>query len=353
MRCIAKAAALALVVLAFLASNLVLAEDYITDAAQALQHAPVYVAPNAEGTDNNTAYNTASTLQARLNSSDNIILVILPATAEAELGVDIYTIASRLSEKMGNQRIIGLAVGKKVIGYAPALPDVADDQMRRAQSVSNDQLTALTTFVQNMHNWQTAQPKPSPTPTPKPTKETQPKEDVSWLLWVVVLGILISAIAIIGTASKESRRSMDAPHVPNQLRNLLAQIAREREGIGDPDLRTALRQLIHDIERYFESSSKDKKGDALFFRDRLTEAAQIMAKYIDVQENPRYYNKPKALLEQGKEALIDFCQYVLASIKRGNDADLEEFKVNAGILQAHRLMADPEEGFDRALNPKK
>lgn len=192
MRYIAKATALS-IVLALLAPILVLAEDYVTNAnaAQALQHVPVYVAPGTEGTDNYTA----GKLQTRLNSDDNIVLVMLPAAAETE--ADISTLANRLSEKLGNQRIIGLSVDKKVVGFAPSLPvDVADDQMKRAASVSNDPVTALTTFVQNMHLWQIGQPKPKPTPTPVEQPSPQ-KEDQSRVVWFLVLAgiIVISFIA--------------------------------------------------------------------------------------------------------------------------------------------------------------
>lgn len=126
----------------------VLAQDYINDAAQALQQARVYVALGTEGTDTYTE----SRLEARLNSNDNIVLVMMPSSAEADTGADAFTIASRLSEKLGNRRIIGLAVGNTVVGYAPYMPaGVAADQMRRAQSVSNDPVTALSTFTLNIH----------------------------------------------------------------------------------------------------------------------------------------------------------------------------------------------------------
>jgi len=161
-------------ILAFLTASPVLAGDYITDIVQALQRAPVYVAPYTEGTDNDTA----GKLQTRLNSNDNIVLVMLPSTAEVEFGVDIYTIASRLSEQLENQRIVGLAVGNKVVGYAPNLPvGVAADQMRRAQSVSNDPITALGTFAQNVHLWQKEHPQPTSSPMPTPTPTAVPTPD--------------------------------------------------------------------------------------------------------------------------------------------------------------------------------
>src|SRR5258706_1517489 len=91
---------------------------------------------------------------------------MLPANAEVKLGVaDFSAVAARLSEKLGNKRIIGLAVGSDVAGYAPTsiLPrGVAVDQMSRANNVSNDPTTALITFAENMHKWEAANPQPTP-----------------------------------------------------------------------------------------------------------------------------------------------------------------------------------------------
>jgi hypothetical protein len=173
-------------VLVLIALGTVFAQEYISDAVKALEQAPVYVAPGTQETD----IYTAGKLQARLTSGDNIVLVMLPATAEAELGVDITTLARNLSDRLGNRRIVGLAVGNKVVGYAPSLPvGVAADQMSRAQSVANDPVTALGTFVLNIHLWQrehafsTVSPTPKPaatptaTPTPRPTPTITPTPD--------------------------------------------------------------------------------------------------------------------------------------------------------------------------------
>jgi len=199
MKRMSKAIALA-VVLALLAQNAVFAGDYITNAVQALRHSPVYVDPNTEGTDGDTA----GKLQTRLNSDDNIVLVMLPSTAETELSADIHTIANRLSEQLGDQHIVGLAVGNKVVGYALSLPSgVAADQMRRAQSVSNDPITALGTFVQNIHLWQKEHPQPTPTPLPQPLNSSETSLHIkiaAVLLMIFMIGLALSVV------SRRSRR---------------------------------------------------------------------------------------------------------------------------------------------------
>jgi hypothetical protein len=164
-----------------------LASDYIAAAAEALSLNSVYVAPNTEGTDRDTA----AKLKARLHSGDYIVLVMLPSTAETELGLDISAIAMQLSERLGHQRIIGLAVGDEVVAYAPTLPaGIASDQMRRASSVSQDAFTALGTFAQNIHRWQATQPSPSPA-------SGATSNGTRALLWWMLFPVLLLLVIVI------------------------------------------------------------------------------------------------------------------------------------------------------------
>lgn len=329
------------VVLALSASKVSLAEDYISDTVQALQQAPVYVAPGTEDTDKDTA----ARLQARLSSGDTIVLVMLPASAEISLGEDISATAVRLSEALGNQRIIGLAVGKKAVGYAPTLPSgVAADLMRRANSVSNDPVTALNTFGQNVHRWQADNPQPKPPPPP-----TTGNGEVPWPAGALVI-VATSGIMLLWQRRKAVHASQRTHFkVPNQIKDQLSKIAQERGQVLDAELRGVLYQLCLDIERYFQSSSSDREGDASFMQARLTEVIAVQAKYVDVQRHSRYYNRPDAWMDQGKEAISDFGQYVLEAIRNGNDAALTDFRVANNILQAQRLASNPEEDFDRRL----
>ena len=218
MKLTVKALAIAVILVLF-APTIIHAVDYITEAAQALERVPVYVAPGTERTNNDTA----GKLQARLEKDDNIVLVMLPEAAEAEIGVDINTIASRLSEQLGNKRIIGLAVGRKVVGYAPTLPvGVGADQMRRAESVSNDSFTALDTFVQNMHIWLADHPQPIPPPF-----ETAPKEGRPW--WLISIASAI--VALLATTWLLTRRGQNENErtrfdAPDQVKDLLAKIVK-------------------------------------------------------------------------------------------------------------------------------
>jgi len=177
--------------------------DYVADAVAALQTSNVYVAPNTEGTD----YNTAVELQKFLNESDRIVLVMLPSEAINE--TDMYSIAQKISFELNNQKTIGLAAGDELIGFSSILPEgVASDKMSRASSVSNDPITALITFTQNIHSWQskypqpTVTPTPEPTPTPRPTMEPieLPKIDTSTTsgkVSVGFIGVIVTIFAIL------------------------------------------------------------------------------------------------------------------------------------------------------------
>lgn len=337
MRFLARTALLA-VVLALLVQNMVLAGDGITDAAQALQHTPVYIVPGTEGTD---VY-TSGKLQELLRNNDGIVLVMFPAAMETELG-DFSTIASRLSEKLGNQRIIGLAVGNKLVGYSLTLPvGVAADQMRRAESVSNDPITALGSFARNIHLWQANQPKqptPVPSPTPTPLPSESPKEGgLSWLLWLfVVLAAAVTVFIIYLWYEAQNNKEEVNFEVPGPIKNPLKSIYQKRMRINDRELQERCEDLCKDIVRYFQVGSNDELQDARFIKDRLVEVLKVLDKYVDIQENPRYYFYPQAELEKGKQSIVGFSDYVLESIRRGAAVDLASYTVNTEILNAQHV----------------
>jgi hypothetical protein len=322
--------------LVLLVAQSALAADYIAEAAAGLAHSSVYVAPGTAGTDSNTA----AALGARLTAGDGIVLVMLPAGASAELGLDIPTIAARLSEALGGKRIIGLAVGDELAGYAPSLPSgVASDQMHRAQSVSNDPITALGTFAGNIHIWQGEHPTPTPAPVPPaPGSESGSGFPIAILLVMIVVLIGGAWLAFVLASGKLTEQVVDGTrfNAPGPVRDLLARIALEGDRVEDPTLSRTVRQICVDIEHYFASSSGDMKGDSALFSKNLTDVDRVLTKYIDVQDNRRYYKDPDSLMVQVKEALDDFSDYVITSIRNGNEVALRAYKLNAYVLSAQR-----------------
>jgi hypothetical protein len=328
-------------VMALMSPLEVYAGDYITDAAQALEPARVYVAPDTPGTDSYTQ----GTLEGKLREHDNIVLVMLPP--EAEDGTDLFTLVESLSDKLQNQYIIGLAVGKKVIGYAPGLPvGVAADQMRRADDVSNDPVTALITFTQNMHLWLAKNPQPAATSTPKPTSTPIPiavgqnKFHIPGYVILLISGVagLLLTLASIGLRRiVASRSSEDRIYfkAPGKVDNLLADIARMRTQVEDQEFSYILRQLCLHCERYF-ARNKDKVDDINFFTARLTDVRSVLEKYLEIQKDQYYFHEPFERMKTAKESIKGFSEYVLETIKSGNDVNLLDFKVNTNILNAQR-----------------
>jgi hypothetical protein len=200
------------------------AGDYVTDAIEALKTSNVYIAPGTENTD----YNTVAKLQTHLREGDNIVLVMLPS--EALAGTDMYSIAQKISAGLDNQKTVGLAVGREVIGYSTLLPEgVAFDKMSRADSVSNDPVTALITFTQNIHSWIKDNPLPTPTPvptaipTPRPTMapiELPKTNEVTPVFWVPCLGVFFLVIVILAVKIKKTRDR-------NKYNSLMSKINRD------------------------------------------------------------------------------------------------------------------------------
>ncbi|OGC58160.1 hypothetical protein A2976_00945 [candidate division WWE3 bacterium RIFCSPLOWO2_01_FULL_41_9] len=236
-------------VLFFLTPIIGLAQDYVSDAIEALQdNGPVYVAPDTAGTD----INTAAKLQRALREGDNIVLVMLPESDGVDS--DILSIVRRLSEDLGDSSIIGLSVGRDVIGYAPTLPaGVAADQMRRANSVSNDPVTALITFAQNIHLWQGENPQPTatplPTPTPSPVQNTERKP-----IWIVFLGIGIALALILfllvprlrslnGNVEVGASLSRETQQDLVEAKNALETIYTHTKQVTRPEIRRILEEI--------------------------------------------------------------------------------------------------------------
>ncbi len=340
MRYLAKASALVAILVLFVPS-LILGADYISEAADALKQTRVYVFPGTEGTDNGTV----NRLKARLTSDDNIVLVMLPFAAESELGADAFTIVTRLSEVLGNQRIIGLAVGRTVVGYAPTLSEgVASDLMNRARSVSNnDPFTALGTFVQNVHIWQRAHPQPKPILS----ETTSAGVPFGVLASVAVITFLVILVIIYFARRTEAEEEVGPDRtsykVPAQVKDQLYQIARLRRQVLDRELKAVLYQICVDIEKYFQLSSNNKKTDAVIFKDRLTDVVQVLSKYVEVQDNPDYFNDPEIVLSRWKEAFSEFSQFVREAIRRGTEADLRAYRLKAEVMQAQRSAASPDQ----------
>lgn len=304
------------------------AKDYISEAIEALQSSNVYVAPGTEGTD----YNTSNDLKKFLNYGDNIVLVMLPS--EALAGTDMYSIAQRISDGLSGQNTIGLAVGRQVIGYSALLPEgIASDKMNRADSVSNDPITALITFTQNIHSWQSKYPQPIPTSTPEPTPTPRPTmapivlpkaEDVSWPIWAILgvfalalfvlfsvkanqvvkeskqkdkfrrrlaslepINLLIQKIEANVAKIKDSRVRKDLERACNAAHGLLEIFQQSEEQLGYTEAKFP--SLLQNVNRQVLAFVRDESGRRPLQEEHLTQLKSVLLNYdslfIKLQEN--------------------------------------------------------------------
>jgi hypothetical protein len=134
---------------------------------------------------------------------------------EALNNTNMSTLAEQISEGLDNRKTIGLAVGKKVVGFSQILPEtIVSEQMIRANSASQDPLTALTTFSRNINIWLSQNPQPTPTPTPEPTPIPRPTmqpieipktNEVPLPIWGVFVFVFVFVIVTIAIQIKKAR----------------------------------------------------------------------------------------------------------------------------------------------------
>lgn len=304
------------------------ADQQVTTVAAAISVSPVYVTPEIEG-----ANDVTSELLRQLHESDYIALVLLPDGAAS----DPNTFARQLSDLLQNERIIGLAIGDQLIGYAPRMPaGVADDLMRRAESVATTTPEALGTFVRNVHKWQAANPEPKPPSPPAPPIDLSP---------VVPIGgaVLVAAVAVGGVVIWRKNRMDQMAYAgyirlrsPRRYRRTLKSIMRHRDELGGGSLFEALTQICKDADHYFQ----DKPGDnAAILHEDLRKIDEVLKRYLKIKASPRYYTDADALLRQGSSSILDFQDFVLKVARQGNDLAISDYTVDTGILNdAHHYL---------------
>lgn len=148
----------------------------------------VYVSPAVPDTDRETD----DILRSYFKPGDRIYVVMLPEEALDYFDGDAATLARQLDDPVV-PRIIVLSVGDEVVSYSRILPaGIAADLLHRAETVSVTPLETVTTFIQNVRDWQAQNPD-------APASKTPTEEDEGRPLWVYFVGIalLISIILLI------------------------------------------------------------------------------------------------------------------------------------------------------------
>jgi hypothetical protein len=299
----------------------------VNKVVSALKKTHVYVAPGVEGTNQDTA----GKLATQLNGSDKIVLVMLPPGDD-----DPDAIARAIDEATDHKYIVGLSVGSDLTAASTIMPDeVARDLMQRAVDTGTNPAERLGTFARNVHGWQAEHPN-------EPASKEADKGGMSIVL-IAILFVCLCAAAIGLFAAWRRSLETDQEEVkfkasPGEVRDVLRKIQDQAPQIHDPGMRGSVMQAVSDTESYFRRSanSTSQNRDADIFVMHLKSVRDVLTRYIDVQENPRFYDNPEELMGKGFEAINGFNEFVLQSIKDGRRSDLTQFNVDTDILSAQR-----------------
>lgn len=310
---------------AVLLASVAVAGVPVDSIAKALEGNPVYVESGAAG----ATTDTLGVLGEQLRSGDNIVVVML-ASSDAEPA----SVSAEINSKLGGKKIIGLSVGEKVVGYSTVLPaGVASELMVRASTVATTTEETLGTYIQNVHDWQRAHPAAVAS---KPTESGGRGA-------LVVIGVLVIVFLVLGTATlvgiaRSKGRKADAVRLkksPEPVREELNELLAVRTKILSPDVAATITQICRDTEAFFQRSKADT-SDTEVFKGHLQSLNQVMTQYVDIQNNPRYFEDSSGLLGNGADAASSFADYVLEAVRRDGRRGLTEFHVDTDILSAQR-----------------
>lgn len=306
------------------------ADDQVDAAVQGLRSSNVYVAPGTPGTTADTAVD----LKQALRPGDSVVLVMLPDTTQSAAQV-----ADQIDQATNHKYIIGVSVGDEVRGESDLLPDgQAADLMQRANSVATSPEETLVTFTQLTHSWQAQHPSEVKTPVSSDPGSSFP------LVFVI---IAVSLVGIVGGFFARRRLSHDdvdrvvIRRSPDNVKDLLEQLQQFKVGIHDEQLRRLIDDICRDTEEFFLRTRPDKghdtRSESATFVKQLEPLRDTLKRYVDIQNNGRYYNgDPVKLMRLGFDAVEAFSGFVLESVRRENASALTNFKVDSQILDATR-----------------
>lgn len=298
------------------------------DVINALKHNSVYVAPGVTGTDKNTA----SELQQRLNDKDHVIIIMLPDTASAT--TDTGLLLDKIDKATGGDKIIGLAVGDTIAAQSSTMPaGTAGELMKRAETVSTNNVETLTTFIRNVHDWQTAHP--------EATASQQPHSG-PFTTWVVPGGGIILAITLIISGVAIARKRVHKKirnNAPKDLKPLITRLLTTSKRVNDRRMTTAIGNVCKYTEAYFNRLHPDKRYNQAAldtFERHLESAIKVVDVYLDMQNNSEYFDDPGKGLQQGSDAIEGLAEFMLQSIKQKGRQNNTDYTVDTKILSAQR-----------------
>lgn len=317
---------------AFMLTPPAFADGSLDTIVSSLNKSSVYVESGVPGTD----VNTAAQLSTELTSGDQLKLVMVKSANDYG-AADATALAEQLNKALDGKGIVAVSSGDTMAVATSIMPiAVANDLMHRAASVSSSNPETLVTFVRNVHSWQAAHPQP------KPAAPNQTVSAVAVLVLFTVAGIalILAAVGLVREKLRSGRNQSDDISLkksPDVIKVHLQRLLELRLQVRDTALRNTIGQCVTDIEAYFAKFSSNPEADKVRFGKTLDSVAQVLEKYVEIQDSPsRYYVHAAEEMASGKKSVTDYAESVIKSIQRGSTSGLVEYNVNKQILQAQR-----------------
>lgn len=310
--------------------------DGLGDIVAALEQGGVYVEPGLSGTNGDTVVY----IQGFLHSDDHVVIVMMGQSSMSD-----DAIAQEILGSLGGKTVLGLYVNGRTTAYSNWLPtNVVNKAMSDAQAVSSmTPQETLTTYVRLIHQYQVTHPEVFETTT---STETAADNSTSFVpVAVGGGGILLAAAAIFAVVSsrwrkKKAETQQALSFAPSAVRGQLLRIQKLEGSIHSSTMKSRLDTVIADIEEFFKRSTRSRgrntDQEAIVFEQRLSDVVTLLERYIDIQENPRYYDEPTKLLESALSSIDVLGTHVLQSIKDQNSQRVLEFRVSNELLTTQR-----------------
>jgi len=298
------------------------ADTLAQQVADELRKAPVYIDASIQGADNDKAR-----LLGRLVINDQILVVILPASATANLS----GFAESLTALVQMPRTIAIAVGSTSIATIANGSDwppetVTSDLMRRSTNVSVDITDRMATFIGAVHTWQKDHPKPT-----APSQTDLGSKGGTWLY--LLLGVAAASGGLF-VLKRRNLRNEELYGAPRRYRRALRAILKYRDKLdSDSSAARDLTAICKGAVKYFRGNSRD---DAALLHTYLTKVAEAAEDYYGISLDPGAYTGGRDLMEEHETAIGEFKDFVDDVVRKGNVVRANESALNLAILRDAR-----------------
>lgn len=290
-----------------------------TQIAAVLQQSSVYVDVSIGDADAIT-----SRIKSRLNPGDDIYVVVLDSTTQASASSTARAVAALSSTP--KTVLVASATDSSVVAMSSWPPQVeADDLLARVASVVQNPTDLALRFVQSVHEWQDANPKPKP-PVPPVDHSTAIYGSVGGVVCVLV----VCAIGFV--IVRRNQRFREINGAPRRYRRTLRQLLTYRDKFVGTPLAGDITQICTDAVYFFRD---DSENDQLVYR-HLENVVPVLRTYAKVQNDRRYYEEPDTLLEKGEASVRELREFVYAVAQHRNRGEVNQYEVNTRIVQDAR-----------------